>query len=66
MARHKHRCRDCERCTESALYGCLIMPIRIFADLIRRVLIFPFYKMCPDCGHPLIWHNRDESGRFRD
>lgn len=60
----RQKCRDCKRCTESAMQGCLLAFIRF--DLLRRLFIWPFRKICPACGHPLAWHNRDASGRFAD
>lgn len=46
--------------------GCLLLPIRIFADLLRFFFVYPFTKMCPICKHPLSWHSRDAEGRFHD
>ena len=64
MARQK--CRDCKRCTESAMTGCLWSPIRIWFDLFRIMFIWPFVRKCPICKHPLSWHGRDSAGRFHD
>jgi hypothetical protein len=64
MARHK--CRDCQRCTESAMKGCLVLPFRIWIDALRLIFVYPFVKRCPECGHPLSWHLRDARGRFAD
>jgi hypothetical protein len=58
-------CRDCRRCTESALVGCLLLPFR----LVWGILMLPFravQRKCPVCGHPLSWHQRDATGRFKD
>ena len=61
----KKGCRDCSRCTESGTRGCLLFPF--------RVLFMPFtairwslMRKCPQCGHPLKWHDKDSSGRFKD
>ena len=62
----KKKCRDCDRCTESSAKGCLILPLRMWVDAFRIMFVFPFVKMCPDCGHPLRWHKRDAAGRFAD
>lgn len=62
----RQKCRDCSRCTESAMRGCLVSPVRFWADLLRRMFVWPFRKMCPTCGHPLSWHARDQAGRFKD
>lgn len=64
MARQK--CRDCSRCTETAMKGCLMSGFRIWVDIFRRLFIWPFRKMCPVCHHPLLWHSRDSAGRFHD
>jgi hypothetical protein len=64
MARQK--CRDCPRCTESAMKGCLVAPVRLWVDVFRTLFIWPFRKMCPLCKHPLAWHTRDSAGRFHD
>lgn len=62
----KRKCRDCTRCTESMMQGCLVAPFRLWVDIARMLLIWPFRKMCPECGHPLAWHLRDSTGRFHD
>lgn len=62
----RQKCRDCSRCTESTMKGCLIAPLRFFADMVRVFFIWPFTKMCPVCRHPLAWHKRDAAGRFAD
>lgn len=64
MARQK--CRDCTRCTESYMQGCLLGIFRIWIDIFRMIFIWPFRKMCPVCKHPLAWHGRDASGHFHD
>jgi hypothetical protein len=64
MARRK--CRDCDRCTESTAKGCLVAPVRFWIDFFRKLFVFPFVEMCPDCRHPIRWHRRDERGRFAD
>lgn len=58
-------CRDCKRCTESRLTGCLLAPFR----LVFGIFTLParaVQRKCPQCGHPLAWHARDASGRFKD
>lgn len=59
------KCRDCPRCTEPLLIGCILIPLRI----VEAILMFiprGLKKRCPECGHPLSWHKRDSSGRFHD
>lgn len=58
-------CRDCTRCTESKGRGCLLFPFR-FLLLPFTVVRQSFMRKCPSCGHPLAWHQRDETGRFKD
>jgi hypothetical protein len=61
----KARCRDCSRCTESAGTSCLMAFPRMFIELFlmpKRM----FQRKCPLCGHPLSWHEKDASGRFKD
>ena len=58
-------CRDCRRCTESRLRGCLAGPWRVVFGFLAwpwRVL----QRRCPHCGHPLAWHSRLRNGRFQD
>jgi len=58
-------CRDCSRCTESVFTGCLLLPFRI----IFGIFLLPFrmaQRKCPQCGHPIAWHARDATGRFKD
>lgn len=58
-------CRDCSRCTETGTRGCLLFPFRLlFSPL--RVIRWRFMRICPQCGHPLKWHEKDGSGRFKD
>lgn len=58
-------CRDCSRCTETWLRGCLLFPVRLlFMPFIA--IRWRFMQLCPQCGHPLKWHSRDASGRFKD
>lgn len=64
MARGK--CRDCSRCTESAMKGCLIFPLRMWVDALRIIFVYPFTRMCPTCKHPLRWHSRTKEGLFHD
>ena len=64
MARPK--CRDCSRCTESTMKGCLVSFYRVPLDMLRAIFIWPFQKLCPICRHPLAWHGRDSAGRFHD
>lgn len=58
-------CRDCSRCTESALTGCLMLPFRVVFGLFGALARMGQRK-CPQCGHPLSWHKRDAQGRFAD
>ncbi len=62
----RQQCRDCQRCTESSMQGCLVLPFRIWIDFFRILFVWPFRKMCPICKHPLAWHKRDNTGRFAD
>lgn len=64
MPRHTG-CRDCTRCTESALTGCLLAPFRILFSIFTVWGLLGARK-CPQCGHPLKWHQRDATGRFAD
>ena len=61
----KNGCRDCNRCTESQWAGCLMAPIRLLLFPIN-MFRYPWMRKCPQCGHPLKWHARDNSGRFKD
>ena len=58
-------CRDCYRCTEPELASFILaLPRFIFA-----LLTFPhriWQPRCPQCGHLLSAHERDEKGRFKD
>lgn len=58
-------CRDCSRCTESAFAGCLALPFRLVFGIFMAIGRMG-QKRCPQCGHPLSWHARDASGRFKD
>lgn len=60
-------CRDCSRCTESQLTGCIMGPFRLlwYLTIIGPILQWG-KRRCPQCGHPLAWHDRDKTGRFMD
>lgn len=58
-------CRDCSRCTESSMKGCLMM----FPRLLTAFIVFPWLLMqrkCPHCKHPLVWHEKRADGSFKD
>jgi hypothetical protein len=58
-------CRDCSRCTESCLASLIMLPFRILFSsftLFSRAV----QARCPQCSHPLAWHARDRSRRFKD
>jgi hypothetical protein len=58
-------CRDCTRCTESSMGGCLMTPIRSLIFLCGGFLVSWFQRGCPQCGHKLKHHHRI-AGRFAD
>lgn len=62
-------CRDCHRCTES----CVGKTVRYTFYVVTLTIPWWIEKMinlgakkCPQCGHPLSWHERDRDGRFAD
>jgi hypothetical protein len=65
----KSGCRDCKRCTESALgslfrltgHVATVGTVYVSAKAVQTVM-----KNCPQCSHPLSWHERDEKGHFKD
>lgn len=58
-------CRDCKRCTEGSLAGCIALPFRVLF-FIPSLFLRAGQRKCPHCGHPIAWHARDKSGRFKD
>lgn len=65
----KGGCRDCDRCTETAMTGCLMWPWRFFlgvCNVFTLGLLFSMKKKCPQCGHPLSAHHRRKDGSFQD
>jgi hypothetical protein len=56
-------CRDCNRCTERGCVGCarwlILMPLWEWIFYINS-------RKCPQCNHPLAWHERRRDGSFQD
>lgn len=61
----KEKCRDCSFCTESLAESVVKAPVRIAISPLRAVS-WAMKRKCPNCGHPLSNHSRDEKGRFKD
>lgn len=51
-------CRDCRRCTESPMAGCLLGPFRLLAWMLGGFLVRSVQQTCPQCRHPMSWHQR--------
>lgn len=58
-------CRDCDRCTEGTLTGCIMLPIRLIVWCCGGFLANMVRRGCPQCGHLLAQHRR-YGGRFAD
>jgi hypothetical protein len=58
-------CRDCSRCTESAIWTLLLLPLRICIWFLTIWNIRLFQRYCPECHHPMNRH-RMVRGRFQD
>jgi hypothetical protein len=58
-------CRDCSRCTERGAVGLAMMIPRIFTAIFVNWWLNLFRKKCPQCGHPMAWHERI-GGRLAD
>lgn len=59
-------CRDCSRCTETALTGCVMMPFRLTWWALIFWNVGMVTKHCPQCKHPLSLHARRDDGSFKD
>lgn len=61
-------CRDCRMCTEAGLggrkmaRGLLHLSTGGMSLLAKKAAT----KTCPQCGHRIAVHGRDEAGRFKD
>lgn len=53
---HRTKCRDCNRCTETLLAGCFLLPFRALAKLFTFWNIDLFRRRCPRCGHRICDH----------
>jgi len=58
-------CRDCKRCTERGATGLLMAIPRLFYNIFIGWWLNLFRKRCPQCGHPLAWHQK-VGGVFQD
>ena len=59
------KCRDCKRCKEQGIITLLLLGPRLIIWLPRKIL-WLFVKLCPQCGHPLGWHEKRSDGSFKD
>lgn len=59
-------CRDCPRCLESSLIGCLMAPIRLTLFLLGGFLLRATQQLCPQCGHRMAIHQRRQDGSLKD
>jgi hypothetical protein len=58
-------CRDCARCTESAVKKLFLLPLRIVVWCLTIWNIRLFQKYCPQCHHLMNRHTMVR-GRFQD
>jgi hypothetical protein len=58
-------CRDCGRCTESALATMLWAPFRLLGWVCGGFALRFVRKTCPQCGHVMSGHKK-LAGRFAD
>ncbi len=60
------RCRDCERCGELGIWTLLLLIPRMIIWFPRGIWWMFTTKLCPQCHHPLKWHDRRADGSFKD
>lgn len=58
-------CRDCARCTESAFWSLLMLPVRFLIWVCGGFLFNVFRSWCPQCRHAMGGHRRI-GGRLAD